>query len=257
MRVKRRQGERLVYYRSTADTKFWEGYWGNITRENFAEAAKGNLFWLRKPFLKYLPKSGKILEAGCGPGYVVLALQKMGYNIEGVEWSNEIVEAVKKVMPEVAIRAGDVTAMPVADGFYDAIISLGVVEHRQAGPEPFLKESFRILKPGGTLLISVPHFSAVRRMRYSKSVEGTPAGTQFYQHAFAPEEFARFLTDCGFQIIERTGYEVWDALTEDFPSLSVLTKIPLAGRRLPGLLNRSWFLSKQLGHMMLFIAKRP
>ena len=42
--------------------------------------------WFEESFIKFLPKTGKIIEAGCGLGYYVLALERRGYDVEGVEW---------------------------------------------------------------------------------------------------------------------------------------------------------------------------
>jgi len=150
-------GSRLVYYRADADSLYWDDYWQKrLNHHWYARYDRGNLLYFEDVFLKYLPLTGRILEAGCGLGQMVMALRYRGYDCEGVEWADRTVEAVRQIYPELPIRSGDVTHLNVPDACYDAIISLGVVEHRYEGPEPYLQEAQRILNPDGVLLISVP-----------------------------------------------------------------------------------------------------
>ena len=72
------------------------------------------------------------------------------------------------------------------DNQYDAYISIGVVEHRIDGPEPFLVEANRVLKPGGIAFISVPYVNPLRRFKsllgcYKHQVTEKEI---FYQYAF-------------------------------------------------------------------------
>lgn len=257
LRLKYQDGGRLVYADlSSATRQFWEDHWGGVHPDTFALADKGYLQWLEAPFSKHLVKSGKVLEAGCGPGQVLQALRVRGYDVEGVEWAADLVEQVRRARPDIPIRAGDATALDVPDGTYSAVVSLGVAEHRRAGPEPFIVEAFRILKPGGVLLISVPHFHFIRRLRYGK-LQSEASNMNFYQYAFSPEEFHRIIESCGFKVKARYGYAFWESLCEDVPGVKALERIPLIGKRLQGLFNRSQALSRVAGHMALFAAVKP
>ena len=129
---------RLVYYTSTADANFWDNLWQTYfdpATYDWADTGP-HLGYLEQPVLKYLPKAGPILEAGCGLGLYVAILRARGYAVEGVEWGRETVETVLSVRPDLPIRVGDVTYLEVPDGYYSGYISLGVVEHRLEGPEP-------------------------------------------------------------------------------------------------------------------------
>jgi SAM-dependent methyltransferase len=256
-RLKYREGSRLVYAdASSATRQFWEEHWGPIGPDTFALADHGYLQWLEVPFRRHLPKVGCILEAGCGPGQVLQAMRVRGYEVEGIEWAADLVERVKQLRPDMPIRAGDATAMDVPDGRYSGVVSLGVAEHRRAGPEPFIVEARRVLKRGGVLLISVPHYHFIRRLRYGRQRGESPT-LSFYQYAFAPADFARTIERCGLQVIARYGYAFWESLREDLPRIAAIERLPLIGRRLPGLFNRSQGLSRLCGHMALFVATKP
>ncbi len=250
-------GTRLAYYWQAADLRFWEDHWGRPTKDYFAAASRGHLD-LPTRALRWLPKKGKILEAGCGPGTVVMALRVRGYDIEGVEWAADLVEQVHAVNPDLPIRAGDVTALSVPDGAYAACLSLGVCEHREAGPEPFVCEAYRVIEPGGIFLVSVPHFHALRRAVFGRwgRRRGVTA-RDFYQWAFTPREFRSLLTDAGFEVIDRSGYGVWYGLCDDFVVIRRVAGLPVLGDRLQSVADSLPLAPRWLGHMMLFVARKP
>lgn len=115
--------------------------------------------------LKYLPGSGKIIEAGCGLGRYVKYLSERGYNVEGIEYSEETLRDVKEIAPELNIIQGDVIAMPYETASIDGIISLGVIEHFISGCDEPLKEMYRVLKDEGVAIITVPSFNLIRKIK--------------------------------------------------------------------------------------------
>jgi len=116
--------------------------------------------------LKYLPREGCVLEAGCGPGHVIEYLQTRGYDIEGVELNAPVVVEVKRRFPHLRITVGDVASLACADNTYAGLLSFGVVEHFRHGMRPPLAEHLRVLKPGGIAVVSVPSFSTLRRINH-------------------------------------------------------------------------------------------
>jgi len=121
---------RLAYYHAHTDAAFWDAHWQNhLSSTVYSRAAQGELDWFEEPFTRYLPKTGIILEAGCGLGQYVLALRMRGYEVEGVDWGPETVNFVQSLYPDLPVRVGDVTCLDVPAGYYSGYISLGVVEH--------------------------------------------------------------------------------------------------------------------------------
>ncbi len=115
--------------------------------------------------LRHLPKSGKIVDAGCGLGRFVKYLSDKGYDIEGIEYSEETVRNIKGIAPELNIIQGDVLDMPYRTESIDGIVSLGVIEHFISGCDEPLKEMYRVLKYGGIAIITVPSFNLVRKIK--------------------------------------------------------------------------------------------
>lgn len=254
---------RLVYYNLAADGAFWDGHWNtHINPEHYDWFAKGNLGYFEDIFPRWLPREGRILEGGCGPGYYVLALRALGYDAEGVDFASETVKAVKRLRDNLPIKFGDVTALDVPDNIYSGYVSLGVVEHEKDGPEAFLKEAMRILKPGGVAVVSVPWFHPLRRRKAEKNrYDDHPGSLEFYQYAFTEEEFTSILEDCGFEILHIDSYDPLKGLKDEVPFFARMRKWPFLGRfllRLMGiLLNMVKPLGKRLGHMLVVVARKP
>jgi SAM-dependent methyltransferase len=256
--ARRVEGQRLVYYRARPDATFWDNHWKiHFSAQTYTQVENGSLKVFEKPFVRYLPQSGRILEAGCGLGQYVLALRARGYDAEGVEWAGKTVQAVQARYPDLPIRVGDVTHLEVADETYRGYISLGVVEHRQAGPEPFLREAYRVLAPGGVALISVPHFHPLRRLKAHWGLyRGQPDGLEFYQYAFTRAEFAACLQAVGFSITDQIAYGSFKGIKDEIPLLSQISRWRGIGWRLQKWLGSWAWAERYLGHMILFVCRK-
>jgi len=167
------------------------------------------------------------------------------------------VQAVRALYPDLPIHVGDATWLEVLDGYYSGYISLGVVEHRREGPEPFLQEAYRVLEPGGVAFISVPYFHPLRRLKaYLRMYRGRPEGLEFYQYAFTETEFATLLQAASFEIIDRMLYGGFKGVKDEIPLLCQMFEWRGIGWRLQRWL-RSWeWAERNLGHMILFVCRK-
>jgi len=107
-------------------------------------------------------KDAYILDAGCGGGYIVGNLYKLGYsNIYGFDVSTSGIEVAQKSYPEIAER------FIVHDGYeeklpagipekYDVVLSVEVIEHMFL-PRVYLKNLKNWLKDNGLLVLTTPY----------------------------------------------------------------------------------------------------
>lgn len=113
---------------------------------------------LRFLLQRFLPDHGaKILDVGCGTGHHLLYVQRLGYQAaQGIERS-PLAYAFCKQLGLQHVVQGDAAATPYGDGQFDAVLVLDVLEHLpddNAG----MREIWRILKPGGLVILTVPAF---------------------------------------------------------------------------------------------------
>lgn len=248
----------MAWYAERADEQFWHDYWKqrlspsyyqSIRRANIKADELGALL------VSEMSPMGVHIEAGCGAGYWVAALQNYGLNVEGIEYSRDLVELVHSINPELPIRCGDALNIDCPPNYYDSYISLGVVEHRFAGPEPFLREAYRVLKPRGKILISVPFFGAIRRYKsrmgfYDRNTPGLP----FFQYGFTLAEFSNLITCVGFEISRAVSLQVHRMMIEEFPFYRWLS-YQKGGRAARKIIES--ILGGRDGHMLFVVGYKP
>jgi SAM-dependent methyltransferase len=214
---------RLGWYRQKWGVSEWEeSVWQHVDRGSMERLLLSleRKKVLRDVFIRYLPKNGKIIEAGCGLGQWVIVLQRMGYEIQGVEIGETTVRRAKSFFPDVPLSVGDVHRLPFPAGCFSSYVSLGVVEHREEGPEQALCEARRVLAHGGVLLCAVPFFNGLRKLRRRQL--GRPQGMDFYQWSFSAPEFTDLLHKAGFEVRETIPYSTFKTLTDEVPVLKSL-----------------------------------
>lgn len=105
---------------------------------------------------RYRPEPGdRLLDVGCGAGTFMIAAQKRGWSVEGIDLSTTAVRASADVHG-LPVRAGRFEELDFDEGAYRAITAWEVLMH---DPEPraLLAKARRLLRPGGVLVISVPN----------------------------------------------------------------------------------------------------
>jgi len=255
------QRGRLLYFTEQAKPKLWDDYWsGLITRGYYEKYEHGELDELAPFAEKLFAKEDRILDAGCGSARFVVALLSRGFRkVEGIDCGQETIDRVRTVFPDLPVRVGDAMRIDRQDDYYDGYISLGVVEHREEGPEPYLCEACRVLKPGGHAFFSVPYINPLRDLKHRigcfRRVQGNAA--RFYQCAFSMGEFLGLLTEAGFEVIAARGVAGYHTLRQELPCFISLLKSVPGGLRVLGYLNSSGWIDR-FGHMILFVCrKRP
>lgn len=95
----------------------------------------------------------KIADIGCGTGAVLQMLVSMGADAEGVDMSDEALRFCMRKNLKVRLGTAENTNFP--DASFDAVIISDVLEHL-SNDQKGIKEIFRILKPGGICIATVP-----------------------------------------------------------------------------------------------------
>jgi 2-polyprenyl-3-methyl-5-hydroxy-6-metoxy-1,4-benzoquinol methylase len=107
------------------------------------------------PFVYFKGKpKGKLLELGVGSGSTLKLFAEWGWNTEGLDFD---AQAVKNAVSKgLKVNCGDLFSQNYRDNQFDAIFSSHVLEH-VPDPVAVLKESLRIMKPGGVFVGVTPN----------------------------------------------------------------------------------------------------
>ncbi len=99
---------------------------------------------------------GQILDVGCGDGFFLRSVKDIGWEVHGVEMSEEAVHRAKSMGVEHVTR-GTFDDASYPDSFFDVIRFWSVLEHIH-DPVDTLAKARQLLKPGGILVIQVPNY---------------------------------------------------------------------------------------------------
>jgi SAM-dependent methyltransferase len=100
-----------------------------------------------------------VLEIGCGPGVITTAMARKGATVWAIDSLPEMVERTKAmahgagVGSRVFAQVGHINNVPFADATFELVVLIGVSEWLVSMMQP-LRDIFRVLKPGGHLIIS-------------------------------------------------------------------------------------------------------
>ena len=158
-------------------------------------------------YLSHLPAGTRVLDAGCGEGVLV------------EEFHGRL--AIEGIDPNYAsdhVTRGSLTDLPYAAAAFERATCLDVLEHLTFEEQPrALAELFRVIRPGGELLVSVPnlahlqsrvHFLLLGRLIHTASLEKHPGDRP-------AEEYITMAKRAGFRLVDRKGI---------FPTVPILTR---------------------------------
>jgi 2-polyprenyl-3-methyl-5-hydroxy-6-metoxy-1,4-benzoquinol methylase len=111
--------------------------------------------------LRDAPSPASIVDVGCGDGMAtyVAARANPGHRFVGLDWSVDALrQAQSRGLDLVRAEVGS-ACLPIASDCADVVIMSELIEHL-VDPDTALDEAWRMLKPGGTLLLSTPNLAA-------------------------------------------------------------------------------------------------
>lgn len=112
-----------------------------------------------------------LLEVGCAYGYHAKHFQIKVEEYHGIDYSAEFVELARERYPALDFREGVVEELPFDDEVFDVVVMLETLEH-VTDEVRAIEEVYRVLKPGGIFILSVPHkgllaFADIENLRYN------------------------------------------------------------------------------------------
>lgn len=158
-----------------------------------------------------------LLDAGCGPGGETLAAA--GDRGVGLDFSREQLELAQTTVPGELVQ-GEMTALPFADDSFDAVSAMYSLIHVPlADHRTVLAEFSRVLRPGGTLLVTEGSQEWI-----GSNPDWLDSGTEMHWSIAGPDATREDLRACGFTV--RGVWDVPDPTTEDGEKPFFLAELP-------------------------------
>lgn len=139
-----------------------------------------------------------LLDIGCGDGLLVELGQAAGISCAGTEQRESLCQQVRAQLGDSAIVSSDITQL--ASASYDVVCLLNVIEHLRQ-PKEMIDEIYRLLKPGGILLIHAPNMGGIPAKLQRESWNQIEPFEHFYY--FTVKTLNQMLADVGFEPIGR------------------------------------------------------
>lgn len=147
---------------------------------------------------------GNILNVWSRTGNAIPFLREKFPNIEiaNMEVSGKFIEIARHKFPQENFLKTNLEKLPFQNDFFDAVLSLETLEHT---PKPIvlLKEFYRVLKPKGALVMSLPPKTAEPAQKFSALFLGNHGEGP---HQFLPSKAVKkMLKESGFELIVHKG----------------------------------------------------
>ena len=193
----------------------------------FGALASGRQYsLLYKLWIRHVPAGADVLDWGAGNGHFCYFLRAIGHQVTAFTFgSTQEMDWVGKPYDRVEFGSpAEPVALPFADASFDAVASIGVLEHvrETGGNEPgSLGEITRILRPGGTFVC----YHLPNRWSWIEAVAGRVTGKHHHRFRFVEADIRRLVADAGLELVDLRRY-------------GLLPRNML--RFLPARLRRSW-----------------
>lgn len=138
-------------------------------------------------------KIEKVLDAGCGEGFVLSEFnnRNIGDHLEGIDFSEEALDAGKKLFPYLSLKKGDVYRMSYENNSFDLVLCTEVMEHLKE-PGRVMDEIVRVSKK--YCLFSVPNepLFMISNLLRGKNISRWGNDIDHLQH-WSSKEFENFI----------------------------------------------------------------
>jgi len=141
-------------------------------------------------------KPGKLLDVGCGDGTFLNVMRGRGWDVDGIDFDAAAIQTAKTKF-KLSLRHGDLRAAKLSENTFDAVTMSHVVEHL-TDPIGLLTEIFRILKPGGQLVMTTPNTASVGHQKFGPCWFGIDPPRHLY--LFNQSNLSEVARRAGFKI---------------------------------------------------------
>jgi SAM-dependent methyltransferase len=186
-------------FREKQSPEYWTSRWNQIPVD--APAEGHDRYPLLYANMVVRDRNGEVLELGCGPGRLVRYYHAEGVKIVGVDNVAAVVTKLQACDPGLHVIHADARSLPFETGRFATALCFGVYHSLEHGVATAIRETFRVLRPGGRLCAEFRSDSLHNRMIDYYKVSGKRA-TEFHKWNYRRRDARTMLTRAGF-VVER------------------------------------------------------
>ena len=167
----------------------------------------------------------KVLDIGCGAGFLSNTLAQQGYEVTGVDLSESSLAVAKQYDRTQSVNYvyANADALPLAGKSQDVVCAMDFLEHVE-NPSQIIAEAARVLKPGGLFFFYTFNRNPLSWLLIIKAVEwfvhNTPANLHLYRYFIKPREMKAMCREAGLIVNNTVGIKpviltpaVWKLIT--------------------------------------------
>ena len=182
-----------------------------LTGERTAPGIAHENYWFRRHEAVYqwvaaLVTGRTVLEVGSGEGYGTALLARSARAVVGLDYDGRTTAHAAASYPGTWFARGNLAALPARTARFDLVVTLQVIEHVWDHGQ-FLAGCARVLRPGGTLVVSTPN-----RLTFSPGRD-RPLNP-FHTREFAPDELVELVEGHGLAVQRLLGLHAGPRLGE-------------------------------------------
>jgi ubiquinone/menaquinone biosynthesis C-methylase UbiE len=191
--------------------------WHSNSKEMWETGSRKDII----PFLtKHVKAEESICDLGCGDGYASYKLATKGYQVTGVDLSEQMLEKARVRAKDTTAQflKADISRVPVESGSFDASMAINSLEWTE-NPLDVLHEMKRIVKKDGWICIAILGPTAMPRMNSYRRLYGE----KVICNTMMPWELGKLAEENGLVKVDETGVykRGADTLTLDKLSLDL------------------------------------
>ena len=174
-----------------------------LRRENAARNP-----WILKILRERRGSQLKVLDVGCGGGFLINALAEQGHIVTGIDLSLSSLRIAETKTNSASFFQGDARCLPFPRKSFDVVCAMDLLEHVEE-PHLVIQEAARVLKPGGFFFFHTFNRNWLSRLIVIQGLKwwlpDSPPHLHVYPLFIKPQELKEWCHSCSLKVEEMHG----------------------------------------------------